>query len=634
MALTGVFAVGQVACLSSSDQGANQAADTASPDGAEFVTVPVPGDNCRSIVLRGTTRFKGRAYVMPQPYIAANAQGVKLLQTMPKGNGYVVRIGVYFPAGAGDTSGQAQTLFAQLPDCKYEDIQTVVNKNLPEDQKIGYPEPLSVNFVKVGLQGVSTPYLFGHEGTGILSYSGHDYIAEFDVPDQVSLADFLGRLRSSLGIQLTFDFNFGARSTDGFAQVQIDHTQVATRVDAALSAGGVVYGVMAAAQFELAVANALSQTSVNVYIEPSKRDQAFNDIAKQLVAKLILDNPDLRPAQLPGNLDSGLPAAATDDAGAGAGSVLGALVPRVDARAAVQRMRQQATATYRFEQATAIEQKTYTTNALLRSSWAAPGQEYLRAYSDGADSTYMYSRNVNKGDVLTISPSSRTTEDVNYTQNSTYFQTKDEIIHGPHDMLSRFPYLMTYQRSLVQSGNFPLYVNDGYYTSFWNWKYRMWGYTSGTANYANSTTARFELNDPGVRVQFAGATSFALADLATNNDAWEGRVDSVLGTVTMVAKRDLQQLRLRNADQFDKTEIYPVRHFQRKLNGSNELLEETFSDRDQPQQLPTKRSVVQIVVQSAPNGLAQIDPTSVSVNPGSSTSPVHTTPQQNPQPGP
>lgn len=614
LAASALTATCAAACSQTSDAGESEAAATSGPDGAEFVTVPVPGDHCRSIVLRGTQRFKGRAYVMPQPYIAANAQGLKLLQTMPKGDGFVIRIGVYFPAGAGDAAGQAQNLFSQLPDCKYDEIQRSVNANLPAAEKIGYPEPLSVNFIKVGLQGHPTPYLFGHEGTGILSYSGHDYIAEFEVADQAGLADFLGRLRSSLGTQLTFDFSFGARATDGFLEVEIDHSEVATRLDAALSAGGNLYGVMAAGQFEMALASAVSQASVNVYLEPSQTDQAFNDLAKQLIGVLVTNNPDIRVA-LPSLPEAGLPGEATDDAGS-TGGLLERAIPKIDARAAVQHLRQQAKAKYKIQQATGIEQRVFTTNALLRSSWSAPGQEYLRAYSDGTDSTYMFSRNVVKGDTLTITPYSRSTDNIAYTNNLNYFYSKDDLTNGDHDMPARFPYLLTYQGSVIQSSDFPAYVWDGYTLSFWNQKYRTWGYTKATPNYGRGTSAKFELSDPGVRVQFAGSTRFTLAELGQSNDAWEGRVDPVLGNVIIVAKRDLQQLRVRNADKFDNTQVYPIRHFQRFWNGSNTMLAETFSDRDQPQDVPIKRSVVQIVVSSQAGAQNQIDPATVSVSSG------------------
>jgi hypothetical protein len=613
IALASLFATLAVGCSGAKSTNDNAAAAATGPDGTEFVTESVPGDHCRSIVLRGTQRFKGRAYTLPQPYVATNKQGQRLFQVLQLASGaYVVRVGVYFPGGSGDAA--SNDLLPELPDCAPSFIQTTVNATLSADDQINMPEPMAINNVVVGLQGLPGSAMFGSNTTDILAYNGQDYVAEFNVPDVATLTAFLARLRSTIGAQLTFDMHFTARSSDGFANIDVDLSKVADRLDAGLAAGGNIHGVMAGVDFQAAVARAAMDVSVNVYMEPG-REQAFSDLTKHLVDQLMANFGNLAP-QLPATPDGGLPPSAVPSA-TGAAGAAAAVLPSVDVRAAISDMRQTGHFSYQVQSMTGNEQHTYSTNAIFRSSWDAPGVEHLRAYSDNTDSTYLYANTIANGTTVTLGPVNRTTDDVSYRSSTTLYMSKNDLLHDAHDMPSRFPILQQYPNSLVENGSSAVYMYHAWKINIFDWSYYYWGYETSVPTYSNTTTTPVtDFSDTGIKIQFSGANTFSLNDLATSaGQDWTASVDSTLGTLTLVAKKDLGQLKLVNADNYENTSVYPVRTFQRYYSSGGNPLDTQYSDADAVQNLPTKRSVVALAVQSTQHGQT-VDPASVTVTSG------------------
>ena len=600
--MAGLFACGSP----HEDVGVTEARDGIGPDGAEFVTVAVPGDHCKSVVLRGTSRFNGRAFVLPQPYVAANSQGTKLFQVIPKaGGGYVVRIGVFFPAGRTDT-GVASSIHEEQPDCEYTFIRDEVNRSVPDADKIGLPEPLSVNNMVAKVQGLPGEATIGSPSTDILAYSGKDYVLEFDAADDVALSGFLTRLRSTPGVQLSFDVHFTARASEGFTDIHVSLSRAADRLDAALTAGGSIRGVMLRGDFEVALARAIAETSVDVYIEQS-RDQAFADLTKELVRRIVTENAAITTTALPAIPDGGVAPSTNPSEGA---------IASIDVRAALQALRAKAEFSYRVTLMGGNVQRTFSTNAIVRSNWADPGTEYLRAYSDGTDAQSMFSQNLTRGMILTIAPQPRSYENIRWSMQSSSYYTKEGVLHDEYSMPQQFTRLQSWPGSLVQKNDFPVYMYDGWYLNVANWSYFTWGWETAVSAIEPAGEVPTTMDDPGMRIEFAGSRRFSLRDLATSNDYWDARVDDVLGQISIVVKQNLQQLKLKNEDALETAQIYPVRRFEKYWSGGGDLKSTTYSAADATRTVPTRRSFVQVRVHAETPGVGSVDPSSIEVRTG------------------
>lgn len=594
------LAASLAACAGVADDEA--AANEQAVGGVEFVTVAVPGQDCNSIVLRGTRRFQGRAYVLPQAYVGVDANAKPLFQILRNGDGtYAVRLGIYFPGGNGDREQRADNNRRIRPDCTYDRIREVVNASAPENEKINAPTPLVVNHIKAKLADFEGTAMIGHEGTDILSYIGQDAIVEFKITTEAQLRDFLTRLRGNIGVQINFDFVFNAQTTDNF-EATVDFRSNADKLDAAFAASSVpAGGAMLETEFKSRLARAMETMKIDAYVESSSG--AFRQFADRVLQDLVLSNPAIRIA--PPVLPDGQ--AATSDKPEGREASPNGNLPKIKVGAALEALKAQATFTTKLTSIGEASERTYTAHTVIRANFTEPGVSELSLYSD--DVGELFAEDVSAGTSLFIVPSGRTTEDLEYHYRSTDFTTKDDLYASAHNMDARFALLLESPRLVRYPGDAAAYMYRSTFNLF-DWSYYTWGFETLVTSAHNRQFSRFEagqiatLDQVGVTFSRIGRP-YTFSQLAEERTAWEADLQPDKNRIRITAKQDLGRLKLENTEHFETSasptgkkdeQLFERRYYQDYWSSFGAHVSRTYSTIGSAKQLPAKRSLIHVKV--------------------------------------
>lgn len=607
-----------LACSADQSDAANQAESALGPAGVEFVTVPVPGSDCDSIVLKGTRRFQGRAYVLPQAYVGVDATSKPLFQILANQDGsYAVRLGIYFPGGRGDDQSRADNNRRIRPDCSYSRIRDAVNANAPEAEHITEPSPLVVNTIKAKMAGTEGVALIGHEGTDILSYVGQDAIVELKIRDEAALRDFVARLRSNVGIQVDFDFVFTAQTSDNF-EARVDFRQNSDKLDAAFAANVPLDGLMIDAEFRARLARAMQTMNVELYVESSS--DAFRQFADRVFDRMVLENPALqiRPPALPDGLTPA-PNQTTNNAAA---------LIKIDVRAALESLKAQGNYRVTLTNIGEVASRTYTTHTVIRSNFTEPGVSELSLYSD--DTGSVFTEDITNGKAFYLVPSGRATEDIEYHYRPTTFRSRSDLFSAPHNMRARFSLLSRYEDSVRYPADGDAYMYDGWSVNVFNWSFYTWGMETLASDVHNRQFQRLE---PGsidsldqVAITFSRiGRPYTFRQLTTEHDSFEARLESDKNRVLITAKTDLGRLKLENREAFHAVthpassaseELYERRYFQDYWSSFGNWKSREVSNVGAPKSLPAQRSAIYIkVIPEQGSGLATINEHGVVVAP-------------------
>lgn len=603
--LVGLLAtLGGAACSSGESESADSTVQATGPAGIEFVTVPVPGQDCDSIVLKGTRRFQGRAYVLPQAYVGVDALGKPLFQVVPNADGsYAVRLGMFFPGGRGDEQ-RADNNRRIRKDCGYDRIREVVNANAPEAERIGDPSPLLVNHIKATMAGFEGEAMIGHTGTDILSYVGQDAVVEFKLTNEATLRDFIVRLRSNIGVQLNLDFVFSAQTSDKL-EATVDLRSASDALDAALGADLPLDGLLIAADFKARLARVIQTMNIDIFVDSS--NDAFTQAANRIVEKMILDNPALTitPPALPPGLpaENGAAPAGAADAPAPAAPAI-----KIDVRAALQALRARGTYSVKIESTAQAAQRTYSSHTVIRANFTEPGVTELSLYSD--DTGSIFTDDIVKGMAIYLVPSSRVTEDIEYSYRTTTFRAKDELFAAAHNMGSRFPRLAQYAGSVNYPGDEDAFMYDGYTVNLFNWSFYTWGFQTLTSDFHNRQFHRLDpneitrMNNVGINFSRVGRP-YTFAQLADEHDLWEATLEGDKNRVRLVAKSNLGRLKLENRDVMAtvdhvagdaRTKLYERRYFEDNWSSFGNFKSRRVVNVGAARQMPAQRSAVYVKV--------------------------------------
>jgi hypothetical protein len=589
------------ACAAPREEDTESAEQGAS--GIEFATVAVPGQDCNSIVLKGTRRFQGRAYVLPQAYVGVDANAKPLFQIVRNADGSsAVRLGIFFPGGTGDHEQRADNNRRIKPDCTYDRIREVVNANAPEAERINDPTPLVVNHIKAKLAGVEGVAMIGHEGTDILSYVGQDAIVEFSIRTETQLRDFLTRLRGTVGVQIDFDFVFMAQTSDNF-EATVDFRANSDKLDAAFAANNIpAGGAMVDAEFKARLARAIQTMNIDIYVESN--NDAFRQFAERIVDKMILSNPELqiRPPALPPGMPEGQgqPNQAPADPTA--------VLPKIKVQAAVEALKAQGSWTIKLTNIGEAAKRVYSAHTVIRSNFTEPGVSELALYSD--DQGSIFTEDVTAGTSLFLVPSGRATEDLEYHYRSTSFHTKEDLFNPAHNMAARFDRLARYPGDVSYPGDTPAYMYDGWAINVFNWSHYTWGFDTLATDVHNRQFARLEagsitgLNQVGVSFSRVGRP-YTFAELAQESTLWEAAVEADKNRVYLKAKSDLGRLKLENKETFptvsapatnENEKLYERRYYEDYWSSFGNHKSRTHSNVGQALAKPKQRSAIYVKV--------------------------------------
>ncbi len=618
------------ACAAPQHEDAEAAEQGAS--GIEFATVAVPGQNCNSIVLKGTRRFQGRAYVLPQAYVGVDANTKPLFQLVRNAdNTYSVRLGIFFPGGTGDREQRADNNRRIKPDCTYDRIREVVNQNANEAERISDPTPLVVNHIKAKLAGADGVAMIGHEGTDILSYVGQDAIVEFKISTEAQLRDFLTRLRGSVGVQLDVDFVFMAQTSDTF-EATVDFRANADKLDGAFAGSNIpAGGAMVDAEFKARLARAIQTMDLDIYVESS--NDAFTQFAERIIDKLLLSNPDLqiRPPALPPGIpeQNNEPPPAADPT---------AVLPKFKVAAALEALKAQATYTIKLTNIGEAAKRVYTTHTVIRSNFTEPGVSELALYSD--DQGSVFTGDIAAGTSLFLVPSGRATEDLEYHYRQTSFTTKEDLFNPAHNMGARFNLLSRYPGSVSYPGDGPAYMYDGWAINVFNWSHYTWGFETLVTDVHNRQFTRLEpgsissMSNVGISFSRVGRL-YTFSQLAEETDLWEAQIEPDKNRVYLKAKSELGRLKLENKEAFAKVtspasnandKLYERRYYQDYWSTFGSHKSRSTSAVGQPLSLPKQRSAYYVKVIPERGDLQAVNERGIDVVPSGENPILHPPP--------
>jgi hypothetical protein len=599
------------------------------PGGVEFVTVPVPGEDCDSIVLKGTRSFRGRAYVLPQAYVGVDAATKPLFEILPNDDGsFSVRLGIFFPGGSADDQMRADNNRRIRKDCTFSQIRKVVNENLPEDEHIGEPSPLLVNHIKANLPGADAPALIGHEGTDILSYVGQDAIVEFRYKDEAALKAFVARLRSNVGVQLDLDFVFSAQTADN-VEATVDFRSNSDKLDAALGAGVPADGLMVEADFRARIASVVQQMDIDIVVDSS--NDSFRQLADRVVEKMILDNPALqiRPPATPEGLPNATP---TPE-----GQPSAVPTVKIKVSAALEALKAQGTYKVKLTSIGAAVARTYTAHTVIRSNFTEAGVNEMALYSDGQGSTY--TEDITAGTSIILVPSGRATEDIEYHYRATGFRTKEDLFSPYHSMAARFDLLNRYPGSVRYRPDADAYMYAGYF----NLTYYTWGFETLTKDFVNRQFTRLEpraiekLDPVGISFSRAGRL-YSFGQLAQEKDLWDATIEGDENRITLTAKSDLGRLKLENRESFPTVDhptsnpaaqLFERRYFQDYWDAFSTFQSRQVSNVGNPMRLPAQRSAYYVkVIPQKGEAATKVD--GIKVAPRDQNGILHPPPNQDP----
>lgn len=626
------------ACAAAPSEDADTGEQFLGPAGVEFVTVPVPGQDCDSIVLKGTRRFQKRAYVLPQAYVGVDASSKPLFEIIPNSDGsYAVRLGVFFPGGRGDQANRASTNRHIQKDCSYARIREVVNASSSAAEQIGDPSPLVVNYIKAKMPGTEGVAMVGHEGSDILSYVGQDSIFEFKIGSETALRDFVTRLRGNVGVQLDFDFVFTAQTSDTF-EASVDFSANADKLDAAFAAGVPLDGLMVDAEFRARIARAMQTMNIELYVESN--NEAFRQFADRVVEKMILDNPNLQirppalPEGLPNNSQQNQPPA---DGQPQQTQAAPALI-KINVRSAVEALKAQGNYRITLTNIGEVASRTYTAHTVIRSNFTEPGVSELALYSD--DTGSIFTEDIRSGTSFYLVPSGRATEDIEYHYRSTTFRRQEDLFAAEHNMKARFSLLNQHEGDVRYPSDGDAFMYDGWAINVFNWSFYTWGMQTLTRDYHNRQFQRLDvgaintLNQVGVTFSRVGRP-YTFAQLPQETDLFEATLDANTNRVLVKAKTELGRLKLENKETFttvshpanSQAPLYERRYYQDYWSSFGNWKSREVSSVGQPLQLPAQRSAVYVkVIPERGDQLHAINQNGISVGPREQNGVLHPPP--------
>jgi hypothetical protein len=133
-------------------------------EGVEFQPVPLDTSvNCSSIILKGTRRFQGTAFVMPRVLVSMNKQQETLFEILQTdADKYLLRFAVYFPRTDEDLEVRMEKSHVHLNGCNFDAVVAELNRNIKEEEKkIRTLARIPVSSIDVRIDGVRAPYTVG-----------------------------------------------------------------------------------------------------------------------------------------------------------------------------------------------------------------------------------------------------------------------------------------------------------------------------------------------------------------------------------------------------------------------------------------------------------------------------------------
>lgn len=350
-------------------------------DGIEFQVVHTSiEDNCNSLALKGTSRFRGMGFAMPHTLLSMDKHRVpvfrirKLTKEEEKKKGdnekkgaYYLKVGIFFPRFTEGMKARAEQSNTKMHFCDYPTTLQAINKAISDpEEKIKYLANLPVKQISVTIPGLGTKTIGENTGDEQSEVSLFDYVqsdqeVDFPIPNE----DVLTKLRRDIraeGKTIYVNFKFSARASNGYFSASISTQSIAKELNSTVKAGTLI----ASAEFQTALKSAIRKVGVKIDSEqgqnlnPDNTNGSGNSIMDQVVTGIMTAIQNAVPQFAQGNPDyqngsNGYPSenqrASSEDEGSPSG-VDGILkkvgLKQVDAKAAVNYLKNTDSLKFRY----------------------------------------------------------------------------------------------------------------------------------------------------------------------------------------------------------------------------------------------------------------------------------------------
>jgi len=548
--------------------------------------VPIDSSlECDRIFFRSSQNFKNTIYVLPIVIPQTDEFGEAVMSTdidpqAPAGKKYVLNFQIYFPSD--DAATKARTHVDQagtIPTCNFAKVKRFLNQRFkgeeavdaPDEEKIHTISAMPLTSIEVSLPThLNSTAIIGRptedSEADIIAYQAATFNVTLPMND-AEKQSVLEALSRDEGLQARIRLRFKAHRQVAALDVTIDMNTLAGNFR--LAANGKKY--IAKAKLDLALRAAMNNTRVSINITGG--DDAFNELVKQVVEKVMTEVkllPDIAPAKI--ETETG---EAAEEGMVEVAAVVDILTTKVNSSFSINKL-------------TAAETATAEVHIPLRAVLGDPNIRVLRVVSGEDTMEPTLGKELKKGQTIVITNGYYLYQELEYKEFYSFLTTDElpnyvEKIEVLADLLSVGGVKVTDEEwgtEYLAVGKMPWF-----HFQWWNsysWKRISRGQRiRRTPRTKMGTEAKDYARFP-VFVSFtnlgAGSTRIDFADLMHDTEDWFGRLDPASGSIIVTAKRDLGLMVLRsrfrlheNNDQFDLKD--ELREKCEKLTGSNERMD-------------------------------------------------------------
>lgn len=294
-------------------------------DGIEFQPVPVNiNDQCSSVILKGTNKYRGYAFKLPQVILSVDKNLEDLFEIIPKGNGqYTLRFGLLFPLTEGPLELRRERSNLVINGCNDNMILADLNESERREaerngtkppakgrtagangtifeNKIHTLSPLPMSSIEISVDGFpGMTKTIGSQDNNLLNYQNRDLVADFNIVDDATYDQLKAHLTGRMGLSVTIKMNFAARSVNGRVDFTMDLSSVAGSLEAAAGGRFALNQIMVAeADLRTYIAGAMARMNLNIRTQEGDNEN-FNRLAQEIMGKIIAANLQAVP-MIPG----------------------------------------------------------------------------------------------------------------------------------------------------------------------------------------------------------------------------------------------------------------------------------------------------------------------------------------------
>ncbi len=570
-------------------------------DGVEFQAVPLDASvNCSSVILKGTRRFQGTAFVLPRFVVSMNKQQEPLFEILrTNADKYIIRFAIFFPRTDEDLELRTSGSTVEMHGCNFDEVVAELNRNVPDEgKKINTISRVPVSSIDVKIDGVAQPFTLGGGPSSMLNYQGGDQIVEFAVDNRTELEAILQRIQGDIGLGIHLQVKFNAQANDGALYATVDLKQLSHNLGAALNGREVITPV------ELAgiIGTQLKRMSINIQTETGSTNAyavMVEDIMKMVMGAVFTDGSINPPIEDPyGSLGTdpdqsdGRPTAPPIPP-LGTGEV-------IKVAAVLDLLSRRSSMSVSYENKGRSEQHVYSTSVLFKGQLQDPDVRTFNIVSGEAKGRVLPNR-ITKDLPLTIAAIASVAEKIDWLPRTRFYSTKQL---KTLKLFEFFPLLrnesLVIQDRLLHDGLAGTMKESPQWMPF-KYTFYVWGATEYYPVYRSVETREFEptslaLQNLNVFVQFSkvGSRKFRLSDLLQENRLWKGGFDDIGAKIVLLPKGNLGQMTLWNVENQGKVNHLRRFVFQERRNQRKTLSVERAAE--EKMDVPTSRSTIKLQV--------------------------------------